>query len=369
MAIREITYTLSPSGISPAAEQFGGVQGDHRATKLTFKFNGDLIAALNAYNNLHYRFDAYDGEGNVCQTEGELTSENSLEYFLEERLTRAGGKVAVVLVCTQVNYGAETALELYNFPALLRLKNKPQGNGETSENRESYTTLLEAAKNAAEQAKLSENNANDSANRAAKTAEDIATTALGGKMDKFGEVTETTNEIKIKLNALKENGFGKKLIIQSAGGHCEFCINEDVTGNSYFRVGDSVIESQVGLQSWYFGKTVLRNIGEPADKADATTKGYVDNLILVSKVEIQNDLPITCENNTEYEGTGVSSLSLNFPDTDFICSLYFTTAAGGTININFPKGTKFIGGRPTFSNDETWELNIKNGVVVGGKVE
>lgn len=199
MAIREITYTLSPSGISPAAEQFGGVQGDHRATKLTFKFNGDLIAALNACDNLRYRFDAYDGEGNVCQTEGELTSENSLEYFLEERLTRAGGKIAVVLVCTQVNDSIETKLELYNFPALLRLKNKPHGNGETSENRESYTTLLESAKNAADSAKAAANfakefaqqsefAANVAAETAKKTATNVAEEALDDKMDKFGEV-------------------------------------------------------------------------------------------------------------------------------------------------------------------------------------
>ena len=31
--------------------------------------------------------------------------------------------------------------------------------------------------------------------------------------------------------------------------------------------------------------------------------------------------------------------------------------------------SKYIGGVPEFANGETWELNIKNGVVVGGKVE
>ena len=102
--------------------------------------------------------------------------------------------------------------------------------------------------------------------------------AVSGKMDKFGEVTETDSEIKIKLNALKENGLGKKLIIQSAEGHCEFCINEDVTGSSYFRVGDSIIESVAGSKSWDFGNTALERIGEPNGDTDAATKGYVDKM-------------------------------------------------------------------------------------------
>lgn len=66
----------------------------------------------------------------------------------------------------------------------------------------------------------------------------------------------------------------------------------------------------------------------------------------------------------------IKTLTLLYPNIPFICSLFFTTApeTEGAITINFPTGTKFIGTKPTFGNGETWELNIKNGVVVGGKV-
>ena len=437
MAIREITYTLSPSGISPAAEQFGGVQGDHRATKLTFKFNGDLVTALNACKNLHFRFDAYDGEGNVCQTEGELSEDNSLEYFLEERLTRAGGKIAVVLVCTQVNDSAETKLELYNFPALLRLKNKPRGNGETSENRESYTTLLEAAKNAADSAKAIADAAKngefdgkdgvsathcwngteltitsasgtssvdlkgekgdqgdqgpkgdqgpqgepgiitnldqaynpESSNAQSGTA---VAEAVASKMDKFGNVTETDELIEVDL--VMQNADGQLIPTRFKLGNDAY-IERSTNGDLIFHIGEKIFYINVGsaLEGIDFNGMPLLGV-ETLDFAqdDAVANvGYVNKMCVPERITTTFGSYQVLENNKEYIASNlVSNVEFGYSNgSDIICSIIFTTATEGDININFPTGTKFIGGRPTFSNDETWELNIKNGVVVGGKVE
>ena len=78
---------------------------------------------------------------------------------------------------------------------------------------------------------------------------------------------------------------------------------------------------------------------------------------------------ITLADNTTYCAEGkISTLTIIYPETDFICSLEFTLASEGDITITLPE-SKYIGGSPTFANGETWELNIKNGVVVGGLVE
>ena len=78
---------------------------------------------------------------------------------------------------------------------------------------------------------------------------------------------------------------------------------------------------------------------------------------------------ITLANNTTYYANSeISSLTVIYPKTNFICSLEFTLATEGDVTITLPQ-SRYIGGAPTFANGEAWELNIKNGVVVGGLVE
>lgn len=78
---------------------------------------------------------------------------------------------------------------------------------------------------------------------------------------------------------------------------------------------------------------------------------------------------ITVENNTLYVASSeISTLTIIYPDEHFMCGFDFTLAAEGDITITLPE-SKYINGVPTFQNGTTWELNIKNGVVVGGKVE
>lgn len=77
---------------------------------------------------------------------------------------------------------------------------------------------------------------------------------------------------------------------------------------------------------------------------------------------------VLLDNNKEYIATEpMDNLIIGYPEGDFICSLYFTLASSGTITVTLPE-SKYIGDVPNFKNGETWELSIKNGVVVGGKV-
>lgn len=120
-----------------------------------------------------------------------------------------------------------------------------------------------------------------------------------------------------------------------------------------------------------------------ADSSDVPTKvseltndsGYLVESDIVSKADkpswriIEDGETVTLADNTNYYVEGaISNLTINYPVDAFICSLELPLASSGDITITLPQ-SKYIGGKPTFANGETWELNIKNGVVVGGLVE
>lgn len=91
--------------------------------------------------------------------------------------------------------------------------------------------------------------------------------------------------------------------------------------------------------------------------------------VKVKKKIFTNGAVINAEDNTEYMASEeITTVTINYPETDFICSISFTIANEGDIFVTLPE-SKYIGGTPEFANGETWELNIKNGVVVGGLVE
>lgn len=71
--------------------------------------------------------------------------------------------------------------------------------------------------------------------------------------------------------------------------------------------------------------------------------------------------------NTEYRLTGVQTLTITFPTGKFECWLRIETAGSGTIAVTLPETAKYIGDAPVFGTGETWELSVKDGVVVAGK--
>lgn len=76
---------------------------------------------------------------------------------------------------------------------------------------------------------------------------------------------------------------------------------------------------------------------------------------------------LTLADNTEYYLTDVADLTLTFPTGNFECWISLTTAASGTVNVTLPT-SQYIGSAPAFGNGETWEISIKNGIVVAVKV-
>jgi hypothetical protein len=76
---------------------------------------------------------------------------------------------------------------------------------------------------------------------------------------------------------------------------------------------------------------------------------------------------IALTDNTEYRLTGVQTLTITFPTGDFACWLRITTAASGTVSVTFPATVKYIGEAPSFGTGETWELSVKDSVVIAMK--
>ena len=101
------------------------------------------------------------------------------------------------------------------------------------------------------------------------------------------------------------------------------------------------------------------------------------NSVLLSKADkpkkaVFNDIgTVTLADNTIYYAEEISQLSNEYPEGDFMCSLTFTLSdiEDLDVTVTLPGTSKYIGGTPTFAKGETWELNIKNGVVVGGLVK
>lgn len=89
----------------------------------------------------------------------------------------------------------------------------------------------------------------------------------------------------------------------------------------------------------------------------------------VKQEAFTDNFDIYLEDNTVYTAQEpISNLIIEYPPDDFISSLIFTLADEGDITISLPE-SKYIGKPPTFANGETWELSIRNGIVIGGKAE
>lgn len=93
---------------------------------------------------------------------------------------------------------------------------------------------------------------------------------------------------------------------------------------------------------------------------------YNNSFIMPQKVS--EGAYITLADNTEYRLTDVTTLNLSYPTGDFECWMRLSFAASGDVTVILPTGTKYIGTTPDFKNGETWEMSIKDGVVIAQKV-
>lgn len=131
--------------------------------------------------------------------------------------------------------------------------------------------------------------------------------------------------------------------------------------------------------NWYLDTTDTGkpSRGEKGDKGDPGSDANVtkDNVITALgytpeavSAQVTTGSNITLADNTEYRLNDVTTLTLTYPTGDFECWMRLSFAASGDATVTLPTGTKYIGTTPDFKNGETWELSIKDGVVIAQKV-
>ena len=111
--------------------------------------------------------------------------------------------------------------------------------------------------------------------------------------------------------------------------------------------------------------------GDPGSDANVTKANVITALGYTPKAvsaQVTTGSNITLADNTEYRLTDVTTLTLTYPAGNFECWLKLTFAASGNATVTLPTGTKYIGTTPDFKNGETWEMSIKDGVVIAQKV-
>ena len=99
----------------------------------------------------------------------------------------------------------------------------------------------------------------------------------------------------------------------------------------------------------------------------STVKEAIDKLVIRSYTKIPGS-NMFIGDNIEYRLADVTTLTLIYPTGNFECWMRLSFAASGDITVTLPTGTKYIGTAPDFKNGETWEMSIKDGVVIAQKV-
>lgn len=94
-----------------------------------------------------------------------------------------------------------------------------------------------------------------------------------------------------------------------------------------------------------------------------------DKIVVVDYALNEADT-IDLEDNTEYyfDGTECDSVDFVFPSGRFQCFIQLNTKANYGTTVFFPADTSYIGSEPQFGAGETWEISIKNRVVVASKI-
>ena len=135
MGLRTITYTVTPTGITPCTEQDGGVQGEHHITDVVFSLSSELQTKLAAQETagytVAYRLDGVDGAGGYYASELLTPADGVLTFPLPRELTGAGGSVRLnlVIAASRENDSGQAVEEmtLYTYTARLRLANSAYG--------------------------------------------------------------------------------------------------------------------------------------------------------------------------------------------------------------------------------------------------
>ena len=189
MSIRELNYSVGINSIEPSYELDAGTQRDIEATNICFSLSEELWQKLGDYSALRFRFDFYDATGKLLRGDSfKIGGKQTLSTKLPFEVTRHGGRILIYLIITKIIDG-KTDFEVYSCSARLRIKRLPCGNG--CSDGESFTTLAESTKAAAESAEGSSIASKSCSEEAAKSA--VAASSAADRAEKASELFDGSN--------------------------------------------------------------------------------------------------------------------------------------------------------------------------------
>ena len=109
-------------------------------------------------------------------------------------------------------------------------------------------------------------------------------------------------------------------------------------------------------------------LDETLDRVADAMETLIAGRITANVITQSAPTAITLADNCEYYLSNVSSLTITYPSGSFECWIRLSTASSGTISVTLPSSS-YIGNRPAFGVDQTWEISTKDGVVVARQVE
>lgn len=102
----------------------------------------------------------------------------------------------------------------------------------------------------------------------------------------------------------------------------------------------------------------------------AMLRGMLDELQTTERAheeyEDLSELELVLADYTDYELTNCGHVTLVYPAGAFECEIIMHFDSETTVK--FPESTRFDGGVPSFSGEESWKLNIRDGVVKAQKI-
>ena len=205
--IRTVTFSATPSGVTPDQPQFAGVQGDHNATSVVFALDEALVNA--AYQ---YRFEFVDGAGGYDTTDFVALENSQASCLLPGNWTGAGS-TGTIRLCAVI-LGADNTEEQVVYTLSGRLKFAPRDTGTPMETEyeKGLSGLIADTKDAADAANQAAadaeaKNANTAASGAnqAKSQAEAAATRAEQKSDEANTAAANANTAASTANQAAAN--------------------------------------------------------------------------------------------------------------------------------------------------------------------
>ena len=102
MAIREIRYNVTSSGVTPATHQWGGVQNEDNATEISYYFDAEYLSKLGNTDDLRFRIDFNSSSAGYDPSESLGLIMSSVTRKIPQKMTQYGGQMQCTLVISRI---------------------------------------------------------------------------------------------------------------------------------------------------------------------------------------------------------------------------------------------------------------------------